>query len=157
MMLTKLELKIPPVVVFTIALLVTWYFSTLDVIPLPNPLRPLGFVIFVAGGLIGVAGVIAFRQQRTTVNPHKPQNASSLVDGGIFAYTRNPMYLGLVVGLVGFAFIIRDASGFVFAILTMAYLQRFQIVPEERFMQNLFGDEFTTYCQRTNSWYGRND
>ncbi|OFI35340.1 methyltransferase family protein [Alteromonas lipolytica] len=155
-MLKALELKIPPVIVFIAALILTWYCSSLNTLPLPHPLRPLGFVIFIAGGLIGVAGVIAFRQQRTTVNPHRPQNASSLVDGGIFAYTRNPMYLGLVVGVIGAAFIARDASGFVFAVLTMAYLQRFQITPEERFMQEIFGAEFTRYCQRTNRWYGRN-
>ena len=98
---------------------------------------------------------MAFRQQRTTVNPHRPQNASRLVDGGIFAYTRNPMYLGLVVGVAGAAFIVRDASGLVFALITMAYLQRFQIVPEERFMLELFGDEFNQYCQRTKRWCGR--
>lgn len=156
-MFKPLELKVPPVVIFIVALLLTWYCAGLNVMPLPHPLRPLGFVIFVAGGFIGVAGVIAFRQQRTTVNPHRPQNASSLVDGGIFAYTRNPMYLGLVVGVIGAAFIVRDASGFVFAVLTMAYLQRFQIVPEERFMQDIFGDDFTRYCLRTNRWYGRNE
>ena len=154
-MLKHLELKVPPVVVFIAALLLTWYCGSIDVMPLPHPLRPFGFVMFVAGGLIGVAGVVAFRQQRTTVNPHRPQNASSLVDGGIFTYTRNPMYLGLVVGVAGAAFIVRDASGLVFALLTMAYLQRFQIIPEERFMHELFGDEFNQYCQRTRRWYGR--
>ena len=154
-MLKHLELKVPPVVVFIAALLLTWYCASIDVMPLPQPLRPFGFVMFVAGGLIGVAGVVAFRQQRTTVNPHRPQNASSLVDGGIFTYTRNPMYLGLVVGVAGAAFIVRDASGLVFALLTMAYLQRFQIIPEERFMHELFGDEFNQYCQRTRRWYGR--
>lgn len=154
-MLKNLELKIPPVVIFIIALVLTWYCAQINTIPLPHPLRPFGFVVFVAGGFIGIAGVIAFRQQRTTVNPHKPENASSLVDGGIFGYTRNPMYLGLVVGVIGSAFILRDASGFVFALLTMAYLQRFQIVPEERIMLKLFGEEFEEYCKRTNRWYGR--
>ena len=77
------------------------------------------------------------------------------MNGGIFAYTRNPMYLGLVVGVVGAAFIVRDASGLAFALITMAYLQRFQIIPEERFMLELFGDEFNQYCQRTKRWYGR--
>ena len=154
-MLNNLELKIPPVIVFIAALALTWYCASLNVMPLPHPLRPFGFVLFVAGGLIGVAGVVAFRQRRTTVNPHRPQNASTLVDGGIFAYTRNPMYLGLVVGVIGAAFIVRDACGLVFAVLTMAYLQRFQIIPEERFMIELFGDEFTAYCERTKRWYGR--
>lgn len=153
-MLNNLELKIPPVIVFIVALLLTGYCATIELMPLPHPLRPFGFVVFVAGGLIGVAGVVAFRQQHTTVNPHRPQNTSRLVDGGIFAYTRNPMYLGLVIGVVGAAFIVRDASGFVFALLTMAYLQRFQIIPEERFMLKLFGDEFSQYCQRTKRWYG---
>lgn len=151
-MLKHLELKIPPVVVFLLALIATWYVSDFGWLPLPYPLRPLGFVIFVAGGFIGIAGVIAFRQHKTTVNPHKIENASNLVSNGIFNYTRNPMYLGLVVGVIGSAFIFRDASGFVFALLTCLYLQRFQIQPEERMMHELFGEEFARYCKRVNRW-----
>ena len=51
-MLNNLELKIPPVIVFVAALALTWYCATLNVMPLPHPLRPFGFVLFVAGGLI---------------------------------------------------------------------------------------------------------
>ena len=151
-MLKHLELKVPPVVVFLLALVATWFVSDFGWLPLPYPLRPLGFVIFVAGGIVGIAGVVAFRKHRTTVNPHSIQNASNLVSSGIFAYTRNPMYLGLVMGVAGSAFIFRDASGFVFALATLLYLQRFQIQPEERMMHTLFGDEFAAYCTRVNRW-----
>ncbi|MDC8830654.1 methyltransferase family protein [Alteromonas gilva] len=156
-MLASFELKIPPVVVFTIALMLTSGAAWLDILPLPHPLRPLGFVLFIAGGAIGITGVVAFRQHHTTVNPYSPHKASRLVDSGIFAYSRNPMYLGLVVAIVGFAFILREACGFLFALLTFIYLQRFQIIPEERTMRELFGEEFDDYCQRTKRWYGRND
>ncbi|NVK56703.1 MAG: isoprenylcysteine carboxylmethyltransferase family protein [Alteromonadaceae bacterium] len=155
-MLARFELKIPPVVVFIIALVLTGSAAQLDILPLPHPLRPFGFVLFIAGAAMGIAGVVAFRRHRTTVNPHSPHKASSLVNSGIFAYSRNPMYLGLVVAIVGFAFIMRDASGFIFALLTFIYLQRFQIIPEERTMQSLFGAQFSDYCQHTNRWYGRN-
>ena len=154
-MLARFEQKIPPVVVFIIALLLTWFAGQLEILPLPHPLRPFGFVLFIAGGVIGIAGVVAFRQHQTTVNPYSPHKASRLVDSGIFAYSRNPMYLGLVVAIVGFAFIVRDACGFIFALLTFIYLQRFQIIPEERTMRELFGEEFVSYCKRTKRWYGR--
>ncbi len=151
-MLKHLELKVPPVVVFLLALIATWFVSDFGWLPLPYPLRPFGFVIFVAGGIVGIAGVVAFRKHRTTVNPHKIHNASNLVSSGIFNYTRNPMYLGLVTGVIGGAFIFRDASGFIFALATMLYLQRFQIQPEERMMHELFGEEFAAYCTRVNRW-----
>lgn len=153
--LRRIELKVPPVVIFVVSLVATAYLSQLQLLPLPYPLRPLGILLFFCGAMVGVAGVLAFRKKRTTVNPHAPHKASSLVNSGIFAYTRNPMYLGLVIGVIGSAFIVRDAIGFIFALLTFAYLQRFQIIPEERIMLELFGEEFKDYCALTKRWFGR--
>jgi len=61
-------------------------------------------LVFVALGIaIALSGVVAFRRARTTVNPLKPDAASSLVESGIYRYTRNPMYVGLALALVGWA------------------------------------------------------
>ena len=97
-----LEHRIPPPVVDASFALAMWAIARL----LPGlsadwPGRiPLSVALALAGVLVSLAGVLAFRRHHTTVNPLKPQAASALVSTGVYAFTRNPMYLGMLVVLV---------------------------------------------------------
>lgn len=104
------------------------------------------------GAGVCLAGVAAFRRARTTVNPLVPEQASALVQAGIYRHTRNPMYLGFALLLVAWAALL----GAPLALLAVAgfvlYLDRFQIVPEERALAGLFGADYTRYRERVRRW-----
>lgn len=109
-------------------------------------------VVLVIGlGLIAVA-VRKFVRARTTVDPLHPAAASALVTLGIFRHTRNPMYLGMAVILAAWALWLGNAAGALLVAAFVAYITRFQIVPEERAMRANFGEEFEAYARRVRRW-----
>ena len=129
-----------------------WFFSSpaLDFsLPWREPLA--GIFVAVALG-IGIEALIGFRRAKTTVNPLSPDQASALVVSGIYRWTRNPMYLGMLLLLVGWAFILSNWAALVILPLFVIYLNRFQIGPEERALQARFGAEFDNYRRRVRRW-----
>lgn len=116
----------------------------------------VNFKIFVFAVIIGVAvalaGVISFKKARTTVNPLKPGTASSLVTSGIFQYTRNPMYLGMVIAIFGFAVLLSSWLSLLGVVAFVLFIQYFQIKPEEVALTECFGEQFTQYKTRVRPW-----
>ncbi|MEM8547175.1 MAG: isoprenylcysteine carboxylmethyltransferase family protein [Pseudomonadota bacterium] len=109
-------------------------------------------IVLASGVAVAVAGVLEFRRHRTTVNPIQLDKASALVTSGIFRLTRNPMYLGLLLVLLGVGAWLSSLLPFVAAALFVPTITVLQIRPEEATMQHLFGDEYTAYRQRTRRW-----
>jgi protein-S-isoprenylcysteine O-methyltransferase Ste14 len=105
------------------------------------------------GGVIALWGVKEFRDAKTTVNPLKPESSSSLVSSGIYQYTRNPMYLGLLLILLSAVIYSQHPLGLVSALGFVAYMNRFQIEPEEKMLIKLFGDEFVDYSNQVKRWF----
>lgn len=149
-----LELKVPPPLVAAGVGLIMWGLSLLQWAAFPRGRVLMAAAIFI--GVIGigiaVSGNVAFRRAKTTVNPFKPQTASSLVTSGIYRRTRNPMYLGMLVVLVGWAVFLADALSMLAVVLFPAYITRFQIKPEERALLGLFGDAYASYTSRVRRW-----
>ena len=104
------------------------------------------------GILIDLAGLFQFLRARTTINPLKPDNASALVIGGIYRWTRNPMYLGMATLLLAWGLWLANAGALAVILLFVAYLNRFQIAPEERALEARFGNEFAAYRARVRRW-----
>jgi len=104
------------------------------------------------GVIVAILGVWAFRQAKTTVNPVTPEKASSVVTGGIYSYTRNPMYVGLTAVLVGWAIWLSVPLAIVGPAAFMLYMTRFQIIPEERVMSSKFGRDYDDYRKRVRRW-----
>jgi protein-S-isoprenylcysteine O-methyltransferase Ste14 len=149
-----LELKIPPVVVWisTAALMggAAWAqpYGSFQI-----PARVIVAVLLaIAGVVISVLGVVAFRRRQTTVNPLKPETASALVVAGIYRHTRNPMYVGLGLILVGWGIFLKNALALIFVPAFVLYMNRFQIRPEERALARIFGPEFAAYQSRVRRW-----
>jgi protein-S-isoprenylcysteine O-methyltransferase Ste14 len=149
-----LELKVPPPAVALLMAglgwLASWAAPTLGFV-LPHR-NVVVITSFVAGVSVALLGVASFRRARTTVNPVKPEKASALVMSGIYRYTRNPMYLGLLLALLGWAFFLSNALAFLFLPAFILYMNRFQIAPEERVLASMFGQDFTAYRSKVRRW-----
>jgi len=104
------------------------------------------------GLTVAISGVVTFRRARTTLNPTKPEASSSLVSWGIYKITRNPMYLGLLLVLTAGAIFLSNWLAFLFLPVFVVYIDRFQIVPEERALTSLFAREFVHYQSRVRRW-----
>ena len=152
--MSTLTLKIPPLVVLAIVGGLMWLAGkAAPMANFPLPARPSVALAFAAVGVgTAVAGVVSFRRAKTTVNPLKPETASSLVVSGIYRRTRNPMYLGALVLLIGWAVFLANALAFPVAATFVLYLNRFQIAPEEAALKTQFGSEFTAYVAKVRRW-----
>lgn len=149
-----LENKIPPPLVGLLVALGMWGLSTVTpIILLTNTVKTMLVIAFISIGIFfDLAGVISFRMAKTTVNPLKPNTASSLVTSGIYQVTRNPMYVGFVAFLLAWASYLGSVWGLALIPLYMLYIQRFQIAPEERALTALFKEEFIQYKAKVRPW-----
>lgn len=111
-----------------------------------------GVCIAILGVGITVSGMLAFRRARTTINPLKPSATSSLVMNGVYGYTRNPMYVGLLLALTGWAVFLGEVLPLVALPVFVWYMTTFQIAPEERILSSAFGVQFTEYMRRVRRW-----
>jgi len=151
--MSSLELKIPPPVVALLVAAAMWGFSLAAP---PSSAPSFRIAVALALAIVGVAfsisGAVAFRRAKTTKNPMRPQAASSLVVTGVYRFTRNPMYLGLSLVLVGWAVFLWSAGALLGPAAFVAYISRFQIAPEERVLNALFGSEYSAYKAKVSRW-----
>ena len=112
----------------------------------------LSYVLFLFGFGILFTAARSFKEHNTTINPIKIETASSLVVSGIFNYSRNPMYLGMALILLGLSLKFNLIGGLIFSALFILFITNFQIKPEEKAMQKNFGEEFLSYKNRERRW-----
>jgi protein-S-isoprenylcysteine O-methyltransferase Ste14 len=123
------------------------------ILQLPRLVRVLVAAVLGATGVaVALGGVMSFRRAKTTVNPLKPETSVALVSTGVYSFTRNPMYLGMVLALFAWAAYLSSIWSFVGPVLFALYITRFQIVPEERALDRLFGAPFAEYKKRVRRW-----
>jgi len=141
----------PPIVTLFFGLCI--YFSQ-EYFPESNLefLTIFSYIFYFAGLSILILAVSLFKKQNTTVNPIKIENASSLVTCGIFEYSRNPMYLGMALILLGLALMFNLIGGILFTLLFTIYITIFQIRPEEEVMEKLFGEDFFFFLKNVRMW-----
>ena len=152
--MNALALKVPPVaqVIITAAAM----YGTAKI--MPSLQFSLGGSTVLAVGLgvmgmsLGIMGVTQFRKAQTTPNPQALEKVSSLVTSGIYRYSRNPMYLGLVLILLGWAFYLSHFLAFVLLPVFILYMTRFQIQPEEQMMARKFGKTYQAYLNKVRRW-----
>ncbi len=109
--------------------------------------------IFGVGIAIGMLGLIQFMWKRTTIDPHHPQEAKVLITSGIYRFSRNPMYLALVICLVGFGLKLAHALTFLLVPVFIIYMNHFQIKPEEEVLEEKFGEEYRQYKAKVRRWF----
>ncbi len=148
-----LELKIPPLllVFLTIGLiLVSAGWLPTEALSSWRWLCLLAATL--VGGIIALLGVLAFKRAKTTVLPHCPEKSRILVTTGIYRYTRNPMYLGLVIFLLGLTGFLGRLWGLLWVVAFVLYITHFQIKPEERQLAKKFTGAFDDYQRRVRRW-----
>jgi len=151
---TTLELKLPPPLITLLAAALCWLVSAalpqLDVAVSGRVIAAglLGLVGLIIGGL----GVASVWRAGTTIEPTRPEASSSLVTTGVYRVTRNPMYLGLAILLLGWLIFLSNVAAFLILPCFVAYMTRFQIIPEERALERRFPDQFRTYWHAVRRW-----
>lgn len=149
----NLQLKIPPPVVTLLFAGMMWLAARTGLGRFSLSGQDLiAALLFGAGLAVAASGIYAFSQARTTLSPTRPEGASQLVTGGVYRVTRNPMYLGMALGLTAWAVLLGSFLGLVFVPLFALYLNRFQIAPEERVLLQGFGDTYRNYQARVRRW-----
>jgi protein-S-isoprenylcysteine O-methyltransferase Ste14 len=149
-----MELKIPPLVLCCAVAIGQWLCSKrLLALSLEIPFRvPIAALVALCGFGFSAAGVLAFRSAKTTVDPTRPGAAATIVTISVFRISRNPMYVGFLLGLTSFAIACANVAAFLWLPLFVVYLNRFQIEPEERYLTHKFGDAYATYRARVRRW-----
>jgi len=149
-----LELKIPPPIVALLCAAGMWVIAHYTFPYFLSPAMRWALVAIYAllGAAFDFAGLLAFRQSKTTIHPMHPENSSTLVTHGIYRITRNPMYCGMASFLLAWAAYLQSPLALLGVLLFMAYITQFQIKPEERMLEKLFGGEFAAYCGRVRRW-----
>ena len=148
-----METKIPPPIV-TLIFGLSIYFSReiFQAVDIKHSFY-IGTLLLLLGFVILISAVRLFRNDKTTVNPLSPEQATKLVTNGIFKYSRNPMYLGMAFVLGSIAAFYNPIGGIILIALFFVYITKFQIIPEERAMRDLFSDEFDRYIKVTRRWF----
>jgi protein-S-isoprenylcysteine O-methyltransferase Ste14 len=149
-----IELKIPPPLVAVLLALATYFaLGSTAAAQAPAMLRwVLIGALVCAGAAFDLSAIWVFHRARTTINPLRPAAASALVSGGVYRITRNPMYVGLVCLLLAWVAYLWTPWALLGPCAFVAYITRFQILPEERVMAEKFGGEFQTYQARVRRW-----
>lgn len=153
-LLSALELKLSPVMTtILLAAVMLFVAGNTPELSMEPALRWTALLVFLgAGAAVSGAGVWSFRKARTTVNPWRPHGTSALVVSGIYGLTRNPMYLGLLLGLLGWGLFLANLFALALAWAFVPYMNRFQIRPEERALEQTYGHAFRDYCSRVRRW-----
>jgi protein-S-isoprenylcysteine O-methyltransferase Ste14 len=129
------------------------WFPLLDIIP--KNWNRLASLVMTSAAIPPVLAFFQFWRAHTTIDPFRPERATRLVTSGVYALTRNPMYLGLSMLLLGWAIDLGSLTPVVLAPLFIPLILHVQIRPEEHALLAQFGQDYARYCQRVNRWFGR--
>lgn len=152
-----MQLRIPPPLLMLLAAALMWALHRW--LPLgqliATPWNYFAVLPAAIGRAITVAAGARFRRARTTFDPWKPRDSTCLVTNGVFRFSRNPMYLGLVLVLVAWALWLGTVSPWLVPPLFVIVISVAHIVPEEQALEELFGDAYVAYRHRVRRWIGR--
>ena len=150
-----MKLKVPPVFIFLLFALLMYLLAKW---------LPVGYFDFfgrvyvmmallVVAAIVGVIALIQFFRAKTSVDPANPSKVSSLVTDGLYKYSRNPMYLALLLLLVAWGLWLGNAFNTLLAALFVGYMNRFQVLPEEEALLKAFGKEYQQYLTNVRRWF----
>jgi len=143
-------LYLPPVFVFTsLFLIVIFYFVIPEFNFIPYPYNLVGIIISIAGFYLMSKAHYLFLKHKTT---RMLRESEAIITEGVFSFTRNPMYLGMFLLILGISVCFRNVFSIVAPFLFMLYINLIIIPHEETLMKKVFGDEYISYKKRVRRW-----
>lgn len=112
----------------------------------------IGITLIALGVVVVGLSLRSFAVVGTTPNPTQPQKATELVTAGVYAVSRNPMYVGDAVMLAGIAVWVGSVVSLVPLAAFVCFIDRFQIPVEEQALAEIFGDRYTAYRSKVRRW-----
>lgn len=150
-----MKLRIPPPIVMLIFACLMYVLNRF--LPFGNfeffGRKELATVLISLAFIVMALAIFQFLRAKTTTNPINLTKTSSLVTSGIFKYTRNPMYLGMLLILLAFGLKLGNAFNTLLAAGFVYFMNHFQIENEEKALTELFDKEYTMYCKATRRWF----
>ena len=116
------------------------------------PWNKIGLVLIIIAGSFDVWSILLFFKKHTTPNPMKPENTTGIVTNGLYKVSRNPMYVGLLTILTGYAIWLGSLTPFFVLPLFYLLITEMQIKPEEEILEKKFGQEYLDYKMRVRRW-----
>lgn len=145
-----LENRIPPPLIMLTFMLLIWLIDSSGTTMLE--LQVSVAVVVVVALVVVRSAIMSFIKQKTTVNPLDPEAATSLVSDGVFKLTRNPMYLAMALIVLAWGLYFVEIYSPVFVAVFVLYMTQFQIKPEERALDKVFGESYADYKQKVRRW-----
>ncbi len=141
----------PPIVALMF-IAIAYFLGRFVALPfvVPLVLRYVGLVMTFVGFLLGIGALNEFRKARTTLDPHG--SVKKLVTSGIYRFTRNPIYLGFLLMVIGLPLNSGLYWGIVMAPFYMITMSRLVIEPEENYLEKKFKDTYTNYKSQVRRW-----
>ncbi|MEI6725866.1 MAG: isoprenylcysteine carboxylmethyltransferase family protein [Actinomycetes bacterium] len=150
----RLELKVPPDVTWLLIAGVMWIASAVTPgLAIPMALR-VGIPLMLAGAGVGIIvnARVTLDRAHTTWSPRAPDLTTNLVTSGLYRFSRNPIYFGMLLVMVGWAVALASPVAVVLSAAFVLYIDRFQIRPEERTLAALLGQDYRDYAERVRRW-----
>ncbi|CAA6812458.1 MAG: Isoprenylcysteine carboxyl methyltransferase [uncultured Thiotrichaceae bacterium] len=119
---------------------------------LSEPWNKIGLVLIGSAFLIDLTSLMTFFKKHTTPNPFRPRKTQTIVTTGPYSFTRNPMYLGMVIILTGWGVYLGSVTPFVLIPPFVWIITVMQIIPEEDILEEKFGQEYLDYKVRVKRW-----
>ncbi|NNK76980.1 MAG: isoprenylcysteine carboxylmethyltransferase family protein [Maribacter sp.] len=150
-----MRLKLPPVLIFLLFSIVMFLLARF------LPFGDFQFfgrnnlVLFLIGMavLIAIISLSQFFSRKTTIDTRTPFKTTKLVTRGIYKYSRNPMYLAILLVLLAWGLWLGNAFNTLVAAGFVGYMNKFQIKPEEEALTTIFGKEYQQYCTQVRRWF----
>jgi protein-S-isoprenylcysteine O-methyltransferase Ste14 len=148
-----ISIKIPPPVVTLIFCALMYFLDTIYTIKVVGIINNwLAAALLIVAFFLLLPAAIQFYKNKTTVNPFKPEKTKVLVVAGVYRYSRNPMYLGMALVVLAWAIVLGNPLNISVFFGFILYINYFQIKPEERALENIFGESFNQYKLSVRRW-----
>jgi len=146
------NVRIPPPILALLHIIAAFLLARLIPLPFiaPSIVKYIGFALVVIGFLLGLGAALTFRRARTTLDPYHP--VSSIVTSGIYSFSRNPIYLGFLLMVIGIPLVGGTYWGIILAPIFILLCNRLVIEHEEAYLGKKFGTTYSDYTSRVRRW-----